>query len=93
MGELLEFAASFLGRFSRSVLVVIAFAIWMLSLTMLCEQRRIHSHGYHLGLALFATAVDFALTFVPSALAFTTRSARRALRIGFQLIRQRSASI
>jgi hypothetical protein len=89
VGELLELAASFFGRFfALGLLVAIAFALWTLPLTMLCEQRRIHSHGYHLGLALFVTAVDFALTFVPSALAFTTRSARRALRIGFEMIRQ-----
>jgi hypothetical protein len=37
---------------------------------------------------LLIVAMDFALTFVTPALAYTTRSARRALGIGFAMIRQ-----
>jgi hypothetical protein len=37
---------------------------------------------------LLLIAMDFALTFVTSALAYTTRSARRAVHIGFGMIRQ-----
>jgi hypothetical protein len=53
-----------------------------------CGPSKVHPLRFHLAIALFVTAMDFVLTFVPSALAFTTRSVRRALRIGFQTIRQ-----
>jgi len=39
-------------------------------------------------ICLLLVAIDFALTFVTPALAYTTRSAWRALRIGFAMIRQ-----
>ncbi|HTB56778.1 MAG TPA: hypothetical protein VLC06_02845 [Polyangia bacterium] len=89
MGELLELATSFFGRFlALGLLFAFAFALWMSPLTMLCLVRRVDSRTHHLWLALFMAAMDFVLTFVPSALAFTTGSVRRALRIGFQMIRQ-----
>ncbi len=77
--------ADFLALF---LLCGIAFLFFLVPLLGVSAPTKIHPLRFHLGLALFATAVDFALTFVPSALAFTTRSARRALRIGFQMIRQ-----
>lgn len=38
--------------------------------------------------ALLTIAIDFALTFVTPALAFSTRSVRGALRLGFRMLRQ-----
>src|SRR5438034_1753681 len=43
---------------------------------------------FHVGAALLLLAMDFALTFVTPALAYTTRSASRAMGIGFAMIRQ-----
>jgi hypothetical protein len=41
-----------------------------------------------IGIIMIMVPLDLALTFVPSALVFTTRSARQALRIGLAMIRQ-----
>ncbi len=87
--QLLELGPSFFGRFFALFLLSgIASLFFLVPLLGVCAPTKIHPLRFHLGLALLVTAVDFALTFVPSALAFTTRSARRALRIGFQMIRQ-----
>jgi hypothetical protein len=43
---------------------------------------------YQVGFAVLFIAMDFALTFVTPALAYTTRSAVRALDIGVAMIRQ-----
>src|SRR5438094_6983028 len=43
---------------------------------------------FHVGAGLFLLGIDFALTFVTPALAYTTRSALRVMGIGFALIRQ-----
>ena len=43
---------------------------------------------FHVGAALLLLGMDFALTFVTPALAYTTRSASRAMGIGFAMIRQ-----
>jgi len=43
---------------------------------------------FHVGAGLFLLAMDFALTFVTPALAYTTRSALRAMGIGVAMIRQ-----
>src|SRR6266478_4754901 len=43
---------------------------------------------FHVGAALLLVGMDFALTFVTPALAYTTRSASRAMGIGFAMIRQ-----
>src|SRR5437016_6423339 len=43
---------------------------------------------FHVGAGLFLLGIDFALTFVTPALAYTTRSAVRAMGIGFAMIRQ-----
>ena len=89
VGELLELSSSFFGRFlALSLLGSLASLFVMVPLMVACAPTKIHPLRFHLGLALLLTAADFVLTFVPSALAFTTRSARRALRIGFQMIRQ-----
>lgn len=89
VGELLDLVISFFGRFfALGFLVGIAFAVWGVPLMIACHPIKAHPLRYHLGAAIFLAAADFGLTFVPSALAFTTRSARRALRIGFQMIRQ-----
>ena len=88
-GELLEFVLWFFGRFFRlGLLCGLALFLVVWPLTVYSAPTRSHTVGVRLGLAIFAAAVDFAFTFVPSALVFTTRSARRALRIGFQMIRQ-----
>ncbi len=89
MGELLGLVTSFFGRFfALGLLFLLAFFFWAVPLMMLCQPLAAHPIRYHLGIALFMTAMDFALTFVPSALAFTTRSVRRALRIGYWMIRR-----
>jgi hypothetical protein len=41
-----------------------------------------------IGILMIMVPLDLALTFVTSALVFTTRSARQALRIGLAMIRQ-----
>ncbi len=43
---------------------------------------------FHVGAGLCLLGMDFALTFVTPALAYTTRSALRAMGIGFAMIRQ-----
>ena len=43
---------------------------------------------FHVVVYVVALAIDFALTFVTPALAYTTRSVQSALRIGFAMIRQ-----
>jgi len=43
---------------------------------------------FHVGAGLFLLGIDFALTFVTPALAYTTRSALRGMGIGFAMIRQ-----
>src|SRR3989449_4531152 len=43
---------------------------------------------FHVGAGLWLLGMDFALTFVTPALAYTTRSALRAMGIGFAMIRQ-----
>ena len=89
VGELLEFVTEFFGRFFRlGLLFGLALFLVVWQLTIHGHLTKSHSVGFRLGLAVFAAVVDFAFTFVPSALAFTTRSAPRALRIGFQMIRQ-----
>jgi hypothetical protein len=47
-----------------------------------------HPVAFRVAATSFTVFVDFALTFVPSALAFTTRSLRGALQIGFAMIRR-----
>ena len=89
VGKLVELGPSFFGRFfALCLLGGTACLFFMVPLLAVSAPTKTHPLRFHLGLALFATAVDFVLTFVPSALAFTTRSVKRALRIGFQMIRQ-----
>jgi hypothetical protein len=84
--ELLGYCVSFFGRFfALAVLLgIVAFGLTLFMMT--CDWAPLHAFKFELGLAISMAAVDFVLTFVPSALAFTTRSVRRSLRIGLRMI-------
>jgi hypothetical protein len=85
LGELLGYCPSFCGRFFK-LSVLLGSAVFGPMLFMIVSRRTApHALGFKLGIAIFM-ALDFVLTFVPSALAFTTRSVRRSLRIGLQMI-------
>ena len=93
--ELLASVPSFIGRFLRlGVLVGIA-ALPITALAIVISAELATAGKAYLGMTVIhiavlttMVAVDFALTFVTSALVFTTRSARAALRIGIRMIRQ-----
>jgi len=90
--HLLELVKPFMGRF---------FAVGLLfGIVMLIPMRVVAAFGLHrphgaplsasfwVSFGVVLVIMDFALTFVTPALAYTTRSAVRALRIGFGMIRQ-----
>jgi hypothetical protein len=86
VGELLGYCLSFFGRFF-ALGVLLGSVVFGLMLFMIVSRRTgSHSLRFKLAIAIFMAAADFLLTFVPSALAFTTRSVRRSLRIGLQMI-------
>ena len=92
--ELLKSTQVFLGPFLRLGLLTTAVllppffiaAYWALSHGP--SQTGVSSHTLGLIGMLIMVAVDFVLTFVPSALVFTTRSAWDAIRIGVGMIRR-----
>lgn len=86
LGELLGYCLSFFGRFFALGLLLGSGAFGLMLFMVLSRRAEPHSLGFKLGIAIFMAAADFVLTFVPSALAFTTRSVRRSLRIGLQMI-------
>ncbi len=88
--HLLSLVEPFMGRFlALGLLAGIAPLVLLVPLTLLWGGGvKALVPRARIGTIAFALALDFALTFVPPALAFTTRSVRRALRIGFALIRQ-----
>ncbi len=90
--HLLELVKPFMGRFFA---VGLLFGIVMLIPMRVVAAFGLHrSHGAPLSASFWVSfgvvlvIMDFALTFVTPALAYTTRSAVRALRIGFGMIRQ-----
>jgi hypothetical protein len=95
LAQLLASVPFFLGRFLRlaSLLGMVVFPlVWIMFVladrshpaATQAAQHAVH----HIELATLAVPIDIALTFVTSALVFTTRSARQALRIGLGMIRQ-----
>jgi hypothetical protein len=87
--HLIALVTSFLGRFfSLALLCGGALACMALLAVLVGVKPRSHPVAFRVCTISFVVALDFALTFVPSALAFSTRSAREALRIGFAMIRQ-----
>src|SRR6266404_4748898 len=90
--HLLELVKPFMGRFFA---VGLLFGIVMLIPMRVVAAFGLHrSHGAPLSASFWVSfgvvlvIMDFALTFVTPALAYTTRSAVRALRIGLEMIRQ-----
>ena len=86
VGELLGYCLSFFGRFFKLGVLLGSAALGLILFMIVSRRIEPHSLRFKLGSAIFMAAVDFVLTFVPSALAFTTRSVRRSLRIGLQMI-------
>ena len=90
-GEVWRFSWSFLGRF----VVLGLFVGWPLVVVygvftffVIADQRRGPVEpAYYIGIAVFSLALDFLLTFVTPALAYTTRSASQALTLGVRMIR------
>jgi hypothetical protein len=93
--ELLGLSPSFTGRFLRlgivmallvlPVLVVVNFVSVELATA---GHRRLATTVLHVELVTTTVAVDVLLTFVTTALVFSTTSAWKALRIGVRMIRQ-----
>jgi hypothetical protein len=90
--KLLDAAPRFFGRFLRLACLV---SVVMVPLVFVSGFVAGHHDAHAPGLtatrivfAIIFMAMDLVLTFVTSALVFTTRSARQALRIGWQMIRQ-----
>jgi hypothetical protein len=95
MGDLLRAAPRFVGRFARlGCLFALALSlVTLLSGYLLGLHAAVAGHASsasapHWPVAIAVVLMDIVLTFVTSALVFTTRSARQALRIGWQMIRQ-----
>jgi len=95
LGDLLRAAPRFAGRFARlGFLFAMATAPFVfLPGYLLGRHAVVAGHASSTSppqwpVALVVVVMDLLLTFVTSALVFTTRSARRALRIGVQMIRQ-----
>jgi hypothetical protein len=92
LGDLLRATRRFVGRFARlGILMVIAMAPFTFLSGYLLGRHAAGHPGATPPLWPFAIPIvlmDIVLTFVTSALVFTTRSARQALRIGWQMIRQ-----
>lgn len=89
LGHLLGLVKAFMGRFLALGFVVgLALIPFAIALAVLVGSPKTHSTQFRVGTMSFAVIMDFSLTFVPAALAFTTRSVVRALDIGFAMIRQ-----
>jgi hypothetical protein len=88
--QLFGLVKPFMGRFIvLGLFVGLALIPWSIFLTIAFGGTpKVGTIKYQVCTMSFAVAVDFALTFVPAALAFTTRSVLAALRIGFAMIRQ-----
>jgi hypothetical protein len=87
LGDLLECAPHFVGRFFRLGLLAAMVAV-PLNMFVFARLGETSSKAPRLALLLMVVAGDFLLTFVTPALVFTTRSAWQALRIGVSMIRQ-----
>lgn len=93
LSELLASVPFFIGRFLRlGLLVGIVVMPLIFGLGYLVGHYEAATHvgatARRIGLLTIMVPLDLALTFVTSALVFTTRSARQALRIGLAMIRQ-----
>lgn len=88
--ELVHRVKSFVGRFLvLGLLVFLAMAPIEVLTGIVLGDSSTHPTGVHgVVSACLLVAADFALTFVTPALALTTRSVRRAVRIGAAMIRQ-----
>lgn len=93
--ELFRATPRFAGRFVRLGCLLLLAIGPIVFLTGYFEGRHAAAGGHssstvpsHLPLALAVVVMDLVLTFVTSALVFTTRSATQALRIGVSMIRQ-----
>lgn len=87
--HLLALVESFIGRFlSLALLCGVVLGCVAGLASILGVGPKSHPVAFRAVTTVLVVAIDFALTFVPSALAFTTRSVTAALRIGFAMIRQ-----
>jgi hypothetical protein len=89
--HLLVLAKAFTGRFVTLGLVAIATFIpygVLLAIILRGAMPKEHRPAFRVATAIFVVALDLALTFVPAALAFTTRSVTSAIRIGLAMIRE-----
>lgn len=95
LAQLLASVPFFVGRFVRLACLLGA-VVFPLMLIIFVLAGRSHPGASHaarvaarrIELSTVVVPIDIALTFVTSALVFTTRSAWRALRIGLAMIRQ-----
>ncbi len=84
--QLVGLARAFVGRFFRLGMLT---SIWIAPfLAVSIAIQKSHPGWSRVSTALCFILLDFSLTFVTPALAFTTRSARNAVRIGFDMIRE-----
>jgi hypothetical protein len=89
VGHLLRLVKSFYGRFFRLGLVVAAPLMVLGALAGAhIQDANTPALWWTVPVFLVMLAVDFSFTFVPPALAYTTPSVERALRIGFAMIRE-----
>jgi hypothetical protein len=93
--ELLTSAPGFVGRFFRLAMLLGVVGLPLSFVIGYCTGRigaaapdSALAAGKMMWLLLVMVPIDLALTFVTSALAYTTSSARQALRIGLAMIRQ-----
>jgi hypothetical protein len=91
LGQLLASVPFFVGRFARlgCLLILAAFPFVYISFLFADRFQPADPRALHrFVIAVVAVPADIALTFVTSALVFSTRSAMQALRIGLGMIRQ-----
>jgi len=94
VSDLLWSAIGFTGRFARlgvlvGIVLIPAFMIYGYWAGLhAATTHTSRAAAMRIGMMIIMVPVDLVLTFVPSALVFTTRSARQALRVGVGMIRQ-----
>jgi hypothetical protein len=90
LSELLASVPFFMGRFLRLGLLVGSVVVPLIFVVGhdAAATHASRASARRIELMAIAVPLDLALTFVTSALVFTTRSARQALRIGLAMIRQ-----
>jgi hypothetical protein len=89
--HLLSLVNAFMGRFlALGAMLGVAFIPYCIVLTLVFRAGfgKVPPAPFRITTTLFVVLTDLALTFIPAALAFTTRSVSRAIRIGLAMIRE-----